>query len=211
MSVVNRTRPLLAASLFACAFAATAADTPAPKLEQVDDWGLRCVGPAGGGETCQLIQDRIATRKGTGKDAPGQWLAGVLLSYTPGNDKLQMLVRTRLPVGVGAGVQFKVPGMAQPVRIPFNYCDEKGCSTIRVGLDPDVVQKFKDSEAALAKDPSAPQPMLAIVFSVGDAQGPRQFQGVDIPISTKGFAKASSRLTPPPAPAAAADGTATKK
>lgn len=211
MSVVNRTRPLLAACLFACGFAVSAADTPAPKLEQVDDWGVRCITPAGGGETCQLIQDRIATRKGTGKDAPGQWLAGVLLSYTPGNDKLQMLVRTRLPVGVAAGVQFSVPGMAQPARIPFNYCDEKGCSTTRIGLDPDVVQKFRDSEAALAKDPNAPQPMLAIVLSVGEAQGPVQFQGVDIPISTKGFAKASSRLTRPPAAPAATDSTATKK
>lgn len=201
MSIVNRTVSLLAAGLFA--FAAAAADAPAPKLEQVDDWGLRCVTPSGGSEICELVQDRIATRKDAGKDAPGQWLAGVLLSYVPGNDKLQMLVRTRLPVGVGAGVQFSVPGMTQPARIPFNYCDEKGCSTIRVELEPDVVQKFKDSEAAFAKDPNAPQPMLVIVLAVGDPQGAGQFQGVDIPISTKGFTRASSRLTRPPAPAAA--------
>ncbi|MBI3376496.1 MAG: invasion associated locus B family protein [Betaproteobacteria bacterium] len=203
MSIATRTLPLLVASLFACTFAAGAADTPGPKLEQFDDWGLRCVTPPGRAEICELIQDRIATRKDAGKDAPGQWLAGVVLSYAAGNDNLQMLIRTRLPVGVAPGVQFSVPGMAQPARIPFNYCDEKGCSTVRVALEAEVVQKIKDSEAAFAQDPNAPQPMLAVVLAIASDQGGSRFQGVDIPLSSKGFTQASSRLKAPSAPAAA--------
>lgn len=207
MSITNRTLRLLAAGLYACTFQAGAADTPAPKLEQIDDWAVRCVTPAGGGEICEAAQDRIVTNTEAGKDAPGQWLAGVVLGYAPGNNDVQMLIRTRVPVGVAPGVQFSVPGMAQPARIPFNYCDEKGCSTIRIGLDPDVVKRIKDSETAFASDPKAPQPMLAIVLLIGNGQG-GQFQGVDIPLSTRGFTKAVSRLKAPPA---VVGGTAAKK
>ncbi len=207
MSIAKRTLRLLAAGLYACAFQAGAADAAAPQLEQIEDWGVRCVTPAGGGEICELAQDRIVTNREAGKDAAGQWLAGVVLGYAPGNNDVQMLIRTRVPVGVAPGVQFSVPGMAQPARIPFNYCDEKGCSTIRIGLDPGVVQKIKESETASESDPKAPQPMLSIVLVVGNGQS-GQFRGVDIPLSTKGFTRAISRLKAPPA---AAQGTDAKK
>lgn len=204
MSIGRRTLRLLAAGLYACACQAGAADASAPRLEQIEDWGVRCVTPAAGGEICELAQDRIVTNTEAGKDAPGQWLAGVVLGYAPGNNDVQMLIRTRVPVGVAPGVQFSVPGMAKPARIPFNYCDDKGCSTIRIGLDPDVVQRIKDSETAFAGDPKAPQPMLSIVLMVGNGQG-GQFQGVDIPLSTKGFTRAIGRLKALPAAAGGAD------
>ena len=207
MSVAPGTLRLLAACLCACAFQAGAEDAPAPKLEQIEDWGVRCFTPAGVGEICELAQDRILTNKEASKDAPAQWLAGVVLGYAPGNNDVQMLIRTRVPVGVAPGVQFSVPGMAQPARIPFDTCDEKGCSTIRIGLDRDVVQKIKESEAAFATDPKAPQPMLAIVLAVGDGQRGR-FQAIEIPLSTKGFTEAISRLK---APAAGEDAVGMKK
>jgi invasion protein IalB len=171
--------------------------------QQFDDWGYRCDKPEGAAvESCNIIQIASQNAQGQGQ---AQWLLQTAVGYIDGQPKPAMIVKARLGTILPPGAVVTVPGH-NPVRIPFQRCDQTGCIAY-VLLDDPFLKAMKDGDAAAQKDPNA-RGTVALTFQATDAQGQVGQQAVALPLSLKGFTRAFAVLKPPAAAATAATPTA---
>lgn len=175
--------------------------------QQFDDWGYRCEKVQGAAnESCNIIQVASQNPQAAGQGA--QWLLQTAIGYLDGQERPAMVVKARLGVILPPGSVVTVPGH-NPVRIPFQRCDNSGCVAF-VFLDEPFVKALKDADAAAQKDENV-RGSVALTYQATGAQGQVGQQTVALPLSLKGFSKAFAMLKPPAAAAAPAQAPAKGK
>jgi len=188
--------------------ATTAAPAKGPAPERFEDWRLQCQKPQNApAEVCELTQLAIAMNnkdQGTAPqgEAKGQLLLTVGILRPMGAEEPRMILRAPLGVYLQP-IQIKVPGH-KDIQVPFLRCDQSGCYSVGLALAKEFLDAAKAVDAAIAKDPKAPNGTVTIALQVAKQGAQAQPTPVQLPLSMKGITKGLAALeakSPKAAPA----------
>jgi invasion protein IalB len=172
------------------------------------NWRLNCNKAEGATqEICEL--DYVFAAKAQADAANPDPKPQILLTIgivKPANSPVPvMIMRADLGAFLQPAPMIKVPGHKDVVA-QFLTCNQRGCTTVPVGLEKEFVDAMKATEAAITKDPKAPGATVSIGARQTNADKKVQFGYLPMALDAKGFAKGLAALEAksPAAPAAAA-------
>lgn len=214
---------LIAAGALALGTGVSFAGQPAPKAdakpaaakpaaaapELYDDWRLQCQKPQGAtAEVCELTQLAIAMNNKEKDNAPqgeakGQLLLTVGIIKPAGAAEPRMILRAPLGVFLQP-MLIQVPGH-KDINLPYLRCDQSGCFSVGLGLAKEFLDAAKAVDAAVTKDPKAPNGTVTLALQVAKQGQQAQPTPVKLPMSMKGFTKGLAALEAKNAPPAAKD------
>ncbi|MFD2189484.1 invasion associated locus B family protein [Pistricoccus aurantiacus] len=155
-------------ALTSTAFAQQGAAPPDAKVEEFEDWEVRCPTDGASG-TCSMTQ-LINNPKSQ------EPLMRVIMAYPPEIDTAAMVFMLPLGVGLAPGLQLKVDDN-QPVSFPYQICVDQGCRA-DLPIEPALLEQMRSGGTA--------------TLSLAGPKGER----LDLDISLSGFTAASKRIAP---------------
>lgn len=160
------------------------------------NWRLNCNKAEGATqEICEL--DYVFAAKAQADAANPNPKAQILLTIgivKPMNSPVPvMIMRAELGAFLQPAPMIKVPGHKDVVA-QFLTCNQRGCTTVPVGLEKEFVDAMKATEIAITKDPKAPGATVSIGARQTNADKKVQFGYLPMALDVKGFAKGLAAL-----------------